>query len=161
MDIVHTHSSKAGILGRIAAKLAGVPVIIHTVHGWSFHDKMSRFKKKLYVSLERLASGFCDRMIAVTNLDIEKGLAEGIGSRPKYVIIRSGIDFGKFQNYDREKVSQFKNIYNGKKIIGTVGRLSEQKNLLDFLRIAKMLIYRYRISVLPAVLYQRTDSGQH
>jgi hypothetical protein len=122
IDIVHTHSSKAGILGRIAAKLAGVPVIIHTVHGWSFHDKMSKFKKKLYVFLECLASGFCDRMIAVTNLDIEKGLAEGIGNRAKYIIIRSGIDFSKFQNYDSEKVSRFKNMYNGKKIIGTVGR---------------------------------------
>ena len=53
-DIVHTHSSKAGVLGRIAAKWAGVPLVIHTVHGWSYHEHMSASKKSFYVALEKV-----------------------------------------------------------------------------------------------------------
>ncbi|MEN6300034.1 MAG: glycosyltransferase, partial [Anaerolineaceae bacterium] len=59
-DIVHTHSSKAGILGRIAAKLAGTPIIIHTVHGWSFHDHMALWVKYFYIILERFCATFTD-----------------------------------------------------------------------------------------------------
>lgn len=140
IDVVHTHSSKAGVLGRIAAKAAGVPAIVHTVHGWSFHERMKKCRKKIYIYLERLAARLCDMLITVTVMDIEKGLKEHIGNRGKYMTIRSGIDFKRFDEYDRNKVKQMKSACGGKKIIGTVGRISEQKNLSDFIYISKKLM---------------------
>ena len=90
-QIVHTHSSKAGLLGRVAAKAAGVPVILHTVHGWSFHDWMMPFRRKLFVVLERIADKFTDVLIVVAARDIKKGLEQGIGHPSKYHLIRSAI----------------------------------------------------------------------
>jgi hypothetical protein len=94
--IVHTHSSKAGILGRLAAKLAGTPVIVHTVHGWSFHDHMSPLRRRIFIALERFAAAFTDAMIVVAAPDIEKGLREGIGRREQYHLIRSAIPLNEF-----------------------------------------------------------------
>lgn len=140
IDIVHTHSSKAGVLGRIAARAAGVPVIVHTVHGWSFNDGMGSIKRKVYEWIEQFAAKLCDRLIAVTERDIGKGLAAGIGNRHKYITIRSGIAFEKFKSFNNEKVCNMRAELGNKKIIGTIGRISEQKNLLDFVNIAEKLI---------------------
>ena len=63
ITLVHTHSSKAGILGRWAARLAGVPVIIHTIHGWSFHNHLNFPTKSLYTFLERTTAKFTDKLI--------------------------------------------------------------------------------------------------
>ena len=60
IELVHTHSSKAGILGRIAAVLAGVPAVVHTVHGWSFNDTQPAWLRRTYVLLERLAAPSAD-----------------------------------------------------------------------------------------------------
>lgn len=139
IDIVHTHSSKAGVLGRIAAKFAKTPVIIHTVHGWSFHNHMSKLRRKIYITIEKLCEKFTDKIITVTNLDIEKGLLEKIGDKNKYITIRSAIDFNKFESPNTKKINNIKNKYEGKKIVGTICRLSEQKNPLDFINIAKLL----------------------
>lgn len=140
LDIVHTHSSKAGVLGRLAGRLMGARVVVHTVHGWSFHDRMDSAHKKLYIMLERMAAFFCDRLITVTKQDINKGLREKIAVSEKYATIRSGIDFTKFSAEDCSKKDRLIEIPQDKKIIGTVGRLSEQKNPLDFLRIAEELL---------------------
>ncbi|HAJ56763.1 MAG TPA: hypothetical protein DCL35_03210 [Candidatus Omnitrophica bacterium] len=91
IDIVHTHSSKAGILGRWAAYFAGVRFIIHTVHGWGFHDYLKSFLNDLYIFLERKTASITTRIVAVSQDDIRKGLAHGIGSPEKYVLIRCGI----------------------------------------------------------------------
>ncbi len=63
IKIVHTHSSKAGILGRLAAKLANVKIILHTVHGWSFNNHQSVLKRKLFIRLERFAAQFTDKLL--------------------------------------------------------------------------------------------------
>ncbi|MFA7572219.1 MAG: glycosyltransferase family 4 protein [Lutispora sp.] len=140
IDIVHTHSSKAGVLGRIAAKLAGVPIIVHTVHGWSFHDRMNIVNKYIYILIEKLCARFTNKIITVTNIDIEKGLAKKIGTKCLYTTIRSGIDFNKLNDAYIYKTNQLKDIYNGKIIIGTVARISKQKNLLDFIKVAEKML---------------------
>ena len=94
--IVHTHSSKAGILGRWAAKLAGTPVIVHTVHGWGHHDRQHPAVRQIYIWLEKLTLPITDRLIVVSPLNIEKGLADGIGKPEDYVVIRSGIELDRF-----------------------------------------------------------------
>jgi glycosyltransferase involved in cell wall biosynthesis len=136
--IVHTHSSKAGILGRYAARLAGVPIIIHTVHGWSFHDRMSPLTRRTYIQLERLAASFSNSIITVSNRDIEKGLAARIGSRQQYHLIRSAIPLDEFDpsNFEHNAVRQELGIPDDAVVIGSIGRFSPQKNPLDWIRIA-------------------------
>lgn len=139
IQIIHTHSSKSGIIGRIAAKMAGVPVIIHTVHGWSFHNRTPNKTKMIYKFLEKVTAKITDRLIVVTEKDSEKGIMENIASREKFKIIRSGIDFSKFYKNESKEIKDFKNRFKGKKIVATIGRLSEQKNTIDFMKIVKMI----------------------
>jgi len=140
-DIIHTHSSKAGIIHRFAAKIMGVPIIIHTVHGWSFHDHMHRFKSQFYVFLEKKAAAFTDTIITVTKLDIQKGINADIGSELQYRNIHSSIEIERYKTATRD-ISEIKKelkLNMNSVIIGTVARLSEQKAPLDFMRLAKAI----------------------
>src|SRR5215216_6537957 len=74
-DIVHTHSSVAGVIGRLAATTARVPVIVHHVHGWGLQEDMPKKVQILYIALERFCARFTNRVIAVSRPTIEKGLA--------------------------------------------------------------------------------------
>jgi len=136
--IIHTHSSKAGILGRLAAKLARTPIILHTVHGWSFHDHMPNWRKRLFILLERFSATFTHQLVVVTRKDIQKGLDHGIGKPEQYLLIHSAIPLDEFLNpeFDEKKIRQELGIPIPAPVIGTVGRLSPQKNPLDWLRIA-------------------------
>ena len=136
--VVHTHSSKAGILGRIAAKQAGVPIIIHTVHGWSFHDYMSPAGRLVYILLERLTARISQALIVVAQRDIEKGLRAGIGKPEQYHLIRSAIPLDEFNPalVDRQAVRQELDLPLDCTVIGNVGRFSGQKNPLDWVRVS-------------------------
>jgi glycosyltransferase involved in cell wall biosynthesis len=154
--IVHTHSSKAGILGRVAAKVAGVPIIVHTVHGWSFHEHMSPRRRRLYVLLERFAARFTDAMIVVAQPDIEKGLAEGIGRLEQYRLIRSAIPLEAFDptTVDSVAVRQELGIPQDALVLGNVGRFSAQKNPLDWVAIAARVA-----RALPGVYFLLVGDG--
>lgn len=136
--IVHTHSSKAGILGRIAARLAGIPIAIHTVHGWSFHHHMSSAVRLTYIFLERLTARFTTALISVAQSDIHKGLKAGIGQADQYHLIRSAIPLDDFDPslFDGQMVRQELGLPPDCIVIGNVGRFSEQKNPLDWIRVA-------------------------
>ena len=136
--IVHTHSSKAGVIGRLAARLAGVPVIVHTVHGWSFHGHMSPARRKMYVLLEKLAASLSDALIVVAQPDIEKGLREGIGRPEQYHVIRSAIPLDEFDpaTVDRDAVRRELGLPPNAPVLGNVGRFSPQKNPLDWVHVA-------------------------
>lgn len=132
-QIVHTHSSKAGVLGRWAAHLAGVPLIVHTVHGWSFHDRMSPSRRQMYVALEKFGARFSQALIVVSPQDIEKGLAQGIGHREGYHVIRSGVELDRFGYPAVPPVvmRQQLGIPQEALVVGSVTRLSPQKAPLD------------------------------
>ena len=136
--IVHTHSSKAGILGRLAARLSKTPLIVHTVHGWSFHDYMSPVTRWIYILLERWIARFSDALVVVTERDIEKGLQAGIGRREQYRRIRSSIPLDEFDPrlVDRQAIRQELDLPADEVVIGNVGRFSTQKNPLDWVRVA-------------------------
>ena len=140
-QIVHTHSSKAGILGRLAGWVAGVPIRIHTVHGWSFHNQMSRVTRRAIVTLEKMLSIVTDAYIIVTRADQQKGREVGIGDDGKYILIRSGIDYSRFDGNCRGDDSLRKELGLDEEcmLIGSLGRLSAQKSPLDFVRLAKGL----------------------
>jgi len=156
IDIVHTHSSKAGILGRIAAKMAGVPVIIHTVHGFSFNDFQNFLTRNFYILLERIAASFTSKLIVVTKIDIEKGLKAKVGKREQYALIRSGFDLTEF-SAPRDLLylkKEFK-LEDGVKTVGMVACLKAQKNPADFVRMAALLKKKH-----PAVKYFLVGDGE-
>src|SRR6185503_13871421 len=74
-DVVHTHTAKVGVLGRIAARIAGVPVIIHTAHGWGFNPEQSKAEFHFWAGLERFCARFSDAVVVVATPDREEGLA--------------------------------------------------------------------------------------
>jgi glycosyltransferase involved in cell wall biosynthesis len=137
-QIVHTHSSKAGILGRLAAYQAGTPIIVHTVHGWSFHEYMSPLTKMAYILLERRMASFSDALIVVAERDASKGMQAGIGRAEQYHCIRSAIPLDEFNpaKFDKEAIRRELGIPVDSIVIGNVGRFSVQKNPLDWIRAA-------------------------
>jgi glycosyltransferase involved in cell wall biosynthesis len=95
-DVVHTHSSKAGILGRFAAVVAGVPAIVHSIHGWGFHPGQSAPRRALYVAAERLASHATSAFIGVSRANLEEGEHLRILRPGQFRLIRSGIRLEQF-----------------------------------------------------------------
>lgn len=132
-DIVHTNSSKAGILGRIAARWARVPYVVHTVHGWSFHEHMSDWSRRFYVTVEKAAAHYCNRLIVVSPKDQEKGLANGIGRPGNYRLVRSGIELHCFGHptVPAAETRRALGIPDGRPVVGSVLRMSPQKAPLD------------------------------
>jgi len=139
--IVHTHSSKAGILGRIAAKIARVPIIVHTVHGWSFHNRMNPILRRFYIFLEKLCVRFTAAMIVVSDQDLDKGLQAGIGQAKQYHLIRSAIPLDEFDliRTNKAKIKSELGLPPNAPILGNVGRFSPQKNPLDWLRVVRIV----------------------
>ncbi len=154
--IVHTHSSKAGILGRWAAKLAGTPVIVHTVHGWGHHDRQHPLVRQIYIWLEKLTLPITDKLIVVSPLNIEKGLQDGIGRPKDYVVIRSGIELDRFGHpqVKREQTREAWGIPIDATLVGTVTRLSAQKAPLDFVIAAAEVLAQH-----PGVYFMIVGDG--
>ena len=139
--IVHTHSSKAGIIGRWAAYLAGIPVIIHTYHGYGFNDYQSFLKRRLFVLLERLTARITTRFIAVSKNNIEKGINAGIFRSDDVELIRSGIDISEFSDVkvDKAKKKMELGIELDKPLIGMIACFKPQKAPLDFVKAAHLV----------------------
>jgi glycosyltransferase involved in cell wall biosynthesis len=143
-DLVHTHSSVAGVVGRLAALTARVPVIVHHVHGWGLGEDLSIGTRVLYLSLERLCARFTERMIAVSRPTIQKGLAHRICQKEKFVLIYNGIHLENFrQQIDEQRVRLELGLDPKCKLVGMIGRLDKQKNPLDFIRAAAMVVKDY------------------
>lgn len=142
-DIVHTHSSKAGIVGRIAAKLAGIKYIVHTIHGYSFNDSQKFYIKYLYIFLERFCSLFSKKLIVENERDLQKGIENKISQKNKFEIICSGIDTEKYKNYNFNADFKKSLVADNSKIILTVGPFKPQKNLSDFIKAAAIVSKQY------------------
>lgn len=128
-DIVHTHSSKTGFLGRIAGRFARVPKIIHTVHGFPFHQFQPRYVQKFYQMMEHLASRFCDKVVFVNNSERELTIAKKIVSPNKALTIYNGIEIP-----DIKKLKSTKKTDNF--VIGSVLRFWKQKNVINTVKVA-------------------------
>lgn len=138
IEIVHTHSSKAGILGRLAAKLAKTKIIIHTIHGWSFNNYQSLVKRLLFIWLERFTAEFTDRLIVVSYFDKQTGLNRHIGREDKYCLIRYGINFAEF-NVDGQKIRKELGIGSDDLVIGMIACFKPQKSPEDFIKLAFLI----------------------
>ncbi len=124
-DIVHTHSSKAGILGRLAARLAGVKVIIHTIHGLPFHPYQSRFANLAYVLVERLAAKVSTKIVCVADRVTEQAVAADIARKSKFVTIYSGMDLDAFLRSGalRQAARRRLGLGDGELVVGMIARL--------------------------------------
>jgi len=133
--IIHTHSSKAGIIGRWAALFTRTPVILHTVHGWPFNDYQPVLAKRFYIFLERVTAVFTTKIICVSKKDIETGLKYKIAPREKFVLIKYGIPLHRFKNPGCDKAGKKRElgINNDDPVIGMISCLKPQKSPLDYI----------------------------
>jgi glycosyltransferase involved in cell wall biosynthesis len=134
-DVVHMHSSKAGILGRVAARLAGVRAVVHTAHGWPFTRQQSGLGRQLDIALEKLCAPLCDTIVVVAEPDRVDGLRLRIGRPRQYRLIRSGIEIEGYRDValTRTEARRRIGVPEDAFVFGTVGRLSPQKAPLDLL----------------------------
>lgn len=139
--VVHTHSSKAGILGRLAAWLAGVPLVIHTYHGFGFNDFQSAPRKGLYLLAERLACRVTDRIIFVSESNRVYARRHRLGDPERYLLLRSGIKLSdypaKVENPGKLKASLGLGMH--KPMVASIGNLKPQKNPGDFVALARLV----------------------
>jgi glycosyltransferase involved in cell wall biosynthesis len=137
-DIVHTHSSKAGILGRAAAwNTTPRPTVIHTIHGSPFHAYQPKLLHALYVASERFAANRCHKIVSVADAMTRQYLAENIGRPDQYTTIRSGMEVEPYltaaPGESRNEVRAELGLTPTDFVIGTVARLAELKGHDDLL----------------------------
>ena len=143
--IVHTHSSKAGILGRWAAHAENVPAVVHTIHGLPFHPYESWWKNKLYIHLERVAARRSHKIVSVADAMTDQAVAAGVAPREKFVTVYSGMDIEPFLNADasREAMRQKFGFSDDHFVIGKVARLFHLKGHEYVLDAAPCLLERH------------------
>jgi len=133
-DIVHTHSGKAGVLGRLAAHAAGVPIIVHTIHGPSFGPFQGALANFAFRAAERRAARVTTHFVSVANAMTEQYLAAGIGRPEQYTRIFSGFDLEPFLNAKNDPALRAKlGIGPDDFVIGKVARLFEHKGHEDLI----------------------------
>lgn len=141
-DVVHTHSSKAGILGRAAAWKERTRVIVHTIHGLPFHPFQSRWRNGLYVTLERWAAHRCHALVTVGDSMTRQALARGIGRPSMYTTIRSPIDTAQYLTATARRAELRARFGWDESVVvlGTIARLAELKGHDDILSACEGLL---------------------
>jgi glycosyltransferase involved in cell wall biosynthesis len=134
--VVHTHSSKAGILGRLAARLEGVPAV-HTVHGFGFTPLQAAPTRWLFRVAETTMARFTDHFVTVSEIDRRRGIEIGLFPPDKVTVIRAGIDLDRFRAASGgDAVRQRLGVPVGPPMVTQVGNFKPQKAPLDFVRVA-------------------------
>ncbi|MCJ7563274.1 MAG: glycosyltransferase family 4 protein [Candidatus Aminicenantes bacterium] len=144
--IVHTHTSKAGFLGRLAAKLARVPIIIHTPHGHVFFGYFGPLKTQMFILLEKYAARITDRIVALTKGEKEDYQFYKIAPEDKIVVINSGVELEKIKDLSLEERQNLKRqlgIPERSFVVGTAGRLEPVKGPEYLMEAAKDILSNY------------------
>ena len=134
--IVHTHTSKAGLLGRIAARWAKTPIVVHTPHGHVFHSYFPAWKEKVFLWMERLGARWTSKLVALTAQCRDEHLALGVGGREQWTVIPSGVDEKNIEDFSacRDEILDSLKIPRTRKIIGYIGRLAPVKGCFGLIR---------------------------
>lgn len=143
-SLVHTHSPKGGLLGQLAARRAGVPIVINTIHGYYFTERHSRLYKGIYSTLERLAARWSDVIFFQSEEDLATARRLGLGRSAQWRYLGNGIDLHRFdpQAVDLRRVAQLRDEFGlpeGTPTVGFVGRLVREKGILDLLAALRMI----------------------
>jgi len=142
--LVHTHTSKAGILGRWAAWLAGVPVLVHTPHGHVFWGYFGPAKTRVFILLERLTALITDRLVMLTDQERLDHLRFRVAPEEKFTTVHSGVDLRRFMAPadERDGARKSLGIPDGAFVVGAVGRLTAVKGHRHLLDAARAVIDR-------------------
>ncbi|MDD2707017.1 MAG: glycosyltransferase family 4 protein [Verrucomicrobiae bacterium] len=135
-DLVHTHSSKAGVLGRVAAKWAGIPRIVHSIHGLAFDDLQPAWQNWIYLRAERWAAANTDCFIAVCRTMAGEALAAGMGEPAQMRVVYSAFDLDDF-------LAVRPRMPDGRFVVGAVARMFPLKGHEDLMRLAPRLFERW------------------
>jgi glycosyltransferase involved in cell wall biosynthesis len=137
-DIVHTHNPKPGFIGQVAARMAGTPIIVNTLHGFYFHEHMRKPERHLHVTLERIAGRLSDAILSQNSEDMHTAVVERVCPAERIKFLGNGIDL---QYFDRSRVSEETlaklridfGIPDGARVVGYVGRLVREKGIRELL----------------------------
>ena len=140
-DIVYAHSSKAGVIARIA-DIRLTNYCVYNPHGWAFNMRCTAKKKAMYTAIEKIAAIFCDKIICISDAEKQSALEKRICKESKLQVIFNGVDIETYENgvhraIKREDLSIPENAF----VVGMVGRMSEQKAPDVFVKMAKRAIF--------------------
>lgn len=139
ITIVHTHTPKCSLLGQLAAKLAAVPIIVNTIHGFYFHENMKPISRWFYIAMEWIAARCSTAILSQNPEDIETAVKLGICKRSKIKLLGNGVDLAKFDpdrfeaDFKRRKRAQI-GIDDDAIIVGIIGRLVKEKGYLELFK---------------------------
>lgn len=155
-DIVHTNNPKPGLLGQLAAKMAGIPIIVNTVHGFYFQKNSPLFKRAFFIFIEKIAAKFSDLILFVNREDINTAVEEKICNSKKIKYFGGGINTDKFdpKKFSKEFVEKKRkklSIPKGFKAIGITARLVEEKGILDLFGAIKIVLENFSKIILVVV----------
>lgn len=145
-DVVHTHTPKAGLIGPLAARLAGVPHVVHTIHGLLFHDRMPRLHQSVFWIPEKITATFCHRLLSQSREDVERAVRSRLCSRKKIAYLGNGIDVARFApqaDYNRTEKLREVGLEAADFVVGSVGRLVKEKGFMELFAAAEILTARY------------------
>jgi glycosyltransferase involved in cell wall biosynthesis len=148
---VHTHSSKTGFLGRIAARLAGVPKIIHTVHGLPFHPFQTRLVRWFYILLELLATCFCDIVVFVNRSEKEWAEKNFFFTKKRFLTIYNVVDVPVLPT-EKKHLPQLSDYL----VVGSSCRFSPQKNMVQTIQAAIFACQQQ-----PQIAFVFIGEGEH
>lgn len=155
-QIAHTHSSKAGVLGRVAARAAGVPVVVHTLHSLVYHDYQPALVNRTYRTVKRTLSPITDHYVSVSDNIGQRAMAAGIGAPERHSTIRSGFHTDDFVRrlLSRTEARDRCDLPQDRLIVGCIGRLFPLKGHAEIVAAARHLVARE-----PDVLFAFVGSG--
>lgn len=138
-ELVHTHTSKAGFLGRLAARLAGVPLVVHTIHELPQNAARSARAKWVYRQLERLAARWCDHLVTVSEVNRQQILAERICPPDKLTLVREGLEWDLYANATPRDWKSELGLSADTFLWGMAARLEPAKGHSDLLEAVRLL----------------------
>jgi glycosyltransferase involved in cell wall biosynthesis len=141
-DVVHVHTPIAALLGRIAARWASVPLVVYTAHGFYFHDEMPRWKRSLFVLLEKIGGSVTHLLFTQSEEDALAAVNECICPAKDVLAIGNGVDVARFDPARVAKSAEIRRalgIPDGASVVGIIGRLVREKGYSEFLEAAQLL----------------------
>lgn len=155
-DVVHTHTPKAALLGQMAAKLAGVPIIINTIHGYYFNENTGFLKRRFFILIEKISGLFSDLIFFQSKEDMETCVRERIANSSKIRFLGNGINLKQFspQRFPSDFIEKKKRnlgLNPGLKIVGMVGRLVKEKGYSELFQAFKKVLEKFPQTLLLVI----------